>query len=167
MRRRLLDTTRGARMWWGVVFRNPMTTTLRTWHGGVLTMPCPSWCAGHPGAEYPEHPADLTHTSVDVGLTVVTAERTFEVLAVGIAQAPLSTRRSGLPYLTADLGSAGFTRVTPDEVLALADGLERHAVFLRQFAADFEPLRSAAAEAMRPAGIPKHLPPLAPLDGEL
>ena len=49
------------------------------------------------------------------------------------------------------------------QVRALADGLEQHAVFLRRFAADFEPIRAAAAEALRPPGIP----PLAPLDGDL
>jgi len=163
MKRRLINTARGARMWWGVVRRNPVTVTVATWRGGALTMPCPPWCAGHPGAEQPEHPADFAHESADVGLTVVTAKGTFEVLAVGIAQSPLRTRGTALPYMTCDLGTAGYVRFTPDEVRALADGLEQHAVFLRRFAADFEPIRAAAAEALRPPGIP----PLAPLDGDL
>jgi hypothetical protein len=153
-------------MWWRIVLGNPKTTTLLTWGGGVLTMPCPVWCAGHPGAEHPEHPADLAHHSADHGLTVTAAGDTYEILGIGVSQAPLSTRSSTRPYLTADLGIHGCTRMTPAEVLALADGLEAHAGVLRRYVADFEPLRAEAFEAMRPPGIPMHLPPLAPLDGE-
>ena len=154
-------------MWWGVVRANPVTVTVATWRGGALTMPCPDWCAGHPGAGNPEHPADFAHESEDVGLTVVTAKGTFEVLAIGIAQAPLSMRGTPLPHLIIDTGTEGYVRFTPDEVRSLAAGLEQHAAFLRRFAADFEPIRAEAAEAMRPPGIPLHLPPLAPLDGDL
>jgi len=167
VKRRLVNTARGARMWWRVVRTGPVTVSVATWRGGVLTMPCPDWCAGHPGAHRPEHPADFAHESEDVGLTVSTAKGTFEVLAVGIAQAPLSLRSTPLPYLTISTGTEGYVRFTPDELLALADGLEQHAVFLRTFAADFEPIRAEAFEAMRPPGFPAHLPPLAPLDGDL
>jgi hypothetical protein len=167
MKRRLVNTATGARLWWDVVRKNPVTVTVATWRGGVLTMPCPPWCAGHPGAEVAEHPADFAHESVDIGLTVVTGKGTFEVLAIGIAQAPLSMLGTPLPYMTVDVGTSGYVRMTPDEVRALADGLEQHAAFLRQFAADFEPIRAEAFEAMRPEGIPGHLPPLAPLDGDL
>jgi len=154
-------------MWLRVVRANPVTVTVATWRGGVLTMPCPAWCAGYPGAEHPEHPGDFAHESADIGLTVVTAKGTFEVLAVGIAQAPLNMRGTPLPYMTVDLAAEGYVRFTPDEMRALADGLEQHAVFLRRFAADFEPIRAEAFEAMRPPGFPAHVPPLAPLDGDL
>ncbi|QMU78866.1 hypothetical protein GXW83_27365 [Streptacidiphilus sp. PB12-B1b] len=166
MRRRLLDATRGGRLWWRVVRENPVTATVATWRGGALTMPCPTWCAGHPDADVAQHPVDFAHHSEDHGLTVTLAEDTVEILAVGISQAPLSTRGSVLPYLTVDAGTDGCVRTTPDEMRALADGLESHAGFLRRFIADFEPLRAEALEAMRPPGFPKHLPPLAPLDGE-
>ncbi|WP_370082235.1 hypothetical protein [Streptacidiphilus sp. MAP12-16] len=55
--------------------------------------------------------------------------------------------------------------MTPDQLRALADGLERHAAFLRSFAVEVEELRAAAAEARRPTGYPAHLPYPMPLDG--
>lgn len=168
VKRRLLAAAQGARMWWRVVRTNPVTVTVATWRGGALTMPCPDWCAGHPDAGVAQHPADFHHDGEESGLTVVTAAGgSTQILAIGISQSPLSIGRTPLPYLTLDLGTAGCVRFTPDEVRALADGLDGHAAFLRTFAADFEPIRAAAFEAMRPPGIPPHLPPLAPWHGDL
>jgi hypothetical protein len=66
-----------------------------------------------------------------------------------------------------DLGH-DYVRFTSTELLGLADGLERHAQALRDFAEDVARLRTAVAAATRPAGMPASLPwpPVDDEDGE-
>lgn len=124
-------------------------------HGGRLTIPCPEWCSGHdPHAEYPE---DVRHETDDVDLLVAAGGREYDVLAYGLVQAPYS-QRSPLPYATLLLGEHGFIAMSPDEIRALADGLEQHATALRGFAAEVERIVAQASQEMRPQGMPADLP---------
>ncbi|WP_034090175.1 DUF6907 domain-containing protein [Streptacidiphilus albus] len=143
----------------------PRTVTVAVWRGGTMTMPCPPWCIGHTDAQVAQHPVDFHHDGPETGVTVETAAGRDEILAAGITQAPLGSRDC-LPYASVDTGG-GYERMEPDQLRGLADGLEAHAVFLRRFAVEVEELRAVTAEEYRPAGIPPHLPPLAPLDGDL
>lgn len=140
------------------------TVTVPTWRGGTLTMPEPAWCAGNHD-EHPQHTADFRHEGIDVPLVVHASGRTFETLPVAVVQEPFS-ERDPLPYASIHLGEdyARFTRV---ELLEFADGLERHAAYLRQFADEVEELREAVARVYRPAGMPAELPwPAADGDGD-
>jgi hypothetical protein len=141
------------------------TVTVALLGGGSMTVHCPDWCTGHPEALTPAYPSDFCHEGTDTGLTVDTADGQREVLAAGLVHQPYATGGDSLPYATVTLDGE-FVRMSPARIRVLADGLERHAVVLRGFADWAQEIRDAAAEARRPPGIPMHLPPLAPLDGE-
>lgn len=140
----------------------PRTATVAIWRGGSLTLPCPDWCVGHTDALVPQHPADISHEGPETGLDVETGNGVHRVLETGLVHAPFSSR-DPLPYGTVDLG--GHQRMSADQLRALADGLEQHAVFLREFATEVEQVRAAVELEYRPANLPAHLPWPARYDG--
>jgi hypothetical protein len=142
---------------------NARFVTVALLGGGTMTVPCPPWCDGHPDALVEHDPADVAHDGPETALSVETGFGTVEILAAGISQAPYRHTGDRLPYCTVDMG--GYEPMTPDQLRALADGLEQHAAFLRGFAVEVEQVRAAAAQARRPAGYPAHLPYPQPLDG--
>lgn len=108
------------------------TVTLALLHGGLMTLPCPDWCVGHPDPR-PVHPVDVLHESADTELLMPSGRGTVPVLAFGLAQAPYRLGDHEV-YGTVDLGVEGPVRLTPDEIRDLAAGLVEHAGRLRAFA---------------------------------
>lgn len=143
-------------------WRMSKTVTVPTWRDGRLTMPEPAWCAGE-HAQHPQHPADFRHEGVDVPLIVHAGGRTFETLPVAVVQEPFADG-DPLPHVSINLGD-DYARFTRAELLAFADGLDRHADYLRSFADEVEELRTAVAKTYRPAGLPADWPcPAPPVD---
>lgn len=124
------------RLFW----RRPKTVTLPLWRGGRLTMPEPAWCAGEHDP-HPQHPADFRHDGVDIPLIVHVGGRVFETLPVAIVQEPFSSG-DVLPHVSIHLGE-DYARFNRAELLEFADGLVRHAAYIREFAGEVEELREA------------------------
>jgi hypothetical protein len=136
-------------------WRVSRTVTVPTWRNGTLTMPEPAWCAGGHD-EHPQHPADFRHEGVEVPLVVHAGGREFETLPVAVVQEPFA-EGDILPHVSIHLGE-DYARFTHGELLEFADGLERHAAYLREFADEVEELRQVLAAETRPAGMPVDLP---------
>lgn len=137
-------------------WRVSKTVRVPVWRGGTLIMPEPAWCVGTCHTQIAEHPSDFRHEGVEIPLVVHVAGRSFETLPVTLVQEPFADRDT-LPHVSIHLGE-DFARFTRDELVEFADGLVRHAEYLRGFADEVEELRQALTEARRPAGMPASLP---------
>lgn len=135
--------------------RRPKTVTVPLWRGGQLILPEPAWCSGAHDP-YPLHPCDVRHEGVEVPLHVTAGGKAFEILAYSVVQDPYSSV-DFLPQASVDLGD-DYGTFSRNELYELADGLERHAQALREFADDVERTRQAVAAATRPAGMPDGWP---------
>ncbi|MFF7842832.1 DUF6907 domain-containing protein [Streptomyces ossamyceticus] len=101
------------------------TVTLATIDHGDVTIPEPTWCAGH-DAHVPVHRSDLTHYGPVTGL----AFRGAVLHRFRIGQAPfaeLDTRAVGGELLQESFAAS----VTPADLDAFAAALVEHAAVLR------------------------------------
>jgi hypothetical protein len=104
------------------------TVTLPTHDHGDVTLPEPSWCAGHPNPRT-QYRADLTHYGPEHRLTF-NGEPLFVLM---LAQAPLAERSSR--DLTAYVEQSGYTGdLDPAGLYGLAAALDGAADQLRAFA---------------------------------
>ncbi|KUL26630.1 DUF6907 domain-containing protein [Streptomyces regalis] len=104
------------------------TVTLPTIDQGDVTLPEPSWCAGHPNPR-PQYRTDLTHYGPEHRLTF-NGEPLFALM---LAQSPLSERASR--NIEAYVEESGYTgSLTPAGLYDLAAALDQAADHMRVFA---------------------------------
>lgn len=113
---------------------NEPTVTLATADAGEITLPEPSWCAGHTHHDPQTVRADLIHSGPPASLVFLH----HEFLETSIVQSPFATTEvPGLGGRTpgASVYPLGKT-LDPAELHALADALIEHGYRLRRLAAE-------------------------------
>jgi hypothetical protein len=103
------------------------TVTLHTADHGPVTIPEPSWCAGHTGHDPETFRADLTHTGPDVVLTF----RGRHLAAACLDQATHAELTTREPRVSVDLLGASLDARA---VYELAAALDTYADRLRDLA---------------------------------
>jgi hypothetical protein len=115
------------------VSTEPRTITLPTADHGDVTLPEPSWCAGHSDHDPQSARADLMHA----GPTVELAFLGIEVFAAQLVQSPCATIRTS-PLLggrTTGVSVHPLARtLNPIELYSLASSLDGYADQLRDLA---------------------------------
>ncbi|WP_371670010.1 hypothetical protein OG985_21645 [Streptomyces sp. NBC_00289] len=112
----------------------PRTVTLPTHDHGDVTLPEPTWCAGHPNPR-PQYRTDLTHYGPEHRLTF-NGEPLFALM---LAQSPLSERAGR--EVSAYVEESGYTgSLDPTGLYGLAAALDAAADQMRAFADQLSPL---------------------------
>ncbi|MCZ4516422.1 hypothetical protein O3Q52_51635 [Streptomyces sp. ActVer] len=110
----------------------PRTVTLATADHGDVTLPCPSWCAGHADHRSDTHRADILHEGPDVVLTF----RGRHVADAGLVQSPFAgVSTPGLGGRTTGVSVSLIGRtLDPAGLYSLAASLDGYADQLRDMA---------------------------------
>ncbi|MDX2679275.1 DUF6907 domain-containing protein [Streptomyces sp. NY05-11A] len=110
----------------------PRTITLPTEDFGDVTLPEPSWCAGHGDHDPLTERVDLTHAGPDVDCT----HRGHTLFSAGLVQSPYSTSTTpelGGPILGVSVHPLART-LDPVQLYGLAAALDGYADQLRDLA---------------------------------
>jgi hypothetical protein len=110
----------------------PRTVTLPTTDHGDITIPEPSWCAGHHDHR-PEARVDISHASPVTGLELPTSRGPIVLIEACIESRPFTAGPYRGPHLWLGIEGDGFPS-TPEQVRATAAGLEANATALRTLA---------------------------------
>ncbi|MEV4863082.1 hypothetical protein MRBLMF1_004403 [Streptomyces ossamyceticus] len=109
------------------------TITLPTIDHGEVTLPEPSWCAGHADHRPDTHRADILHKGPDI----VLAFHGAEIIAAGLAQSPCATlpTRPEFGGRTVGVSVSPVDRtLNPVQLYSLAAALDGFADQLRDLA---------------------------------
>ncbi|MET9762089.1 hypothetical protein ABZ016_24035 [Streptomyces sp. NPDC006372] len=118
----------------------PRTVTLPTEDHGNVTLPEPSWCAGHRNPQ-PQHRADLTHYGPEHRLTF----NGSELFRLMLTQSPLAERASR--DVGAYVEQSDYTgSLDPASLYDLAAALDTAADHMRVFADQLASLVNGGAE---------------------
>ncbi|MGC9382909.1 DUF6907 domain-containing protein, partial [Streptomyces sp. MH13] len=107
------------------------TVTLPTIDHGDVTLPEPTWCAGHTDHR-PEYRADVAHSSPMIGLELATSRGPIVLIEACIESRPFAARHRG-PHLWLGIEGDGYPS-TPEQARATAASLEANAAALRALA---------------------------------
>jgi hypothetical protein len=122
------------------VSTEPSTITLPTTDHGDVTVPEPSWCAGHPNPR-PEHRGDITHFGPEHRLTF-NGEPLFVLM---LAQAPFSENVSS--EVCAYVEQSRYTgSLNPAGLYDLAAALDSAADQMRNFADQLAAILAGGAQ---------------------
>lgn len=116
----------------------PRKTVVHTLGHGDIEIVCPEWCQGHEDA--PQYRADIFHEGREQQLTLPVRRGRAELLLVAFEERPFTETWTGTaPFVSVGFGGDHHP-VRVDGLEAMADALERHAVVLREFAAQLAAL---------------------------
>lgn len=109
-----------------------------------LLGPCPEWCKGRPHLDNSSaHACDQSHDSELLEFQVALASGGTELRAFAeIVWVPFSEVPGGSEVYVSMAWESDSLRLGPDDVLAVAHGLEGYAVQLRELSAQLATIRS-------------------------
>lgn len=126
----------------------PRTISLPTVDAGEITLPEPSWCAGHSDHQPDTHRVDITHNSSEISAALDTRHGRIRYLTAWIAQAPYSSYApEALPLVAVDV-NAETVGLDPDAVRAFTALTRAHLGILDRLADECDRLRGTAAPAV-------------------
>ncbi|MGW4022848.1 DUF6907 domain-containing protein [Streptomyces sp. NPDC005009] len=116
----------------------PRTVTLPTLDHGLVTIPEPSWCAGHTG-DHPELLSDTGHAGPDVSLTF----RGQRIADACLTQSPFAEATTRAPQISVSLIGKSLD---PAGVYELAATLDGYADRLRTLADELAAILAGGAQ---------------------